>query len=483
MKKQRTSARHPYVLLLNAPTEKKALNIEGRCVQTASFFMSKYPPYTLAQLAACILEAGGSTRIMDCPAQGITITHLVEQLRSQAPDHIVINCSNMSFMQDIRTARACKKVVPRTKVTLLGTFPTTQNKEILSRFPDIDHIIIGEPEPALPLFFKNTPTDTPNVVYRHSTTIIQCRTTYIQDLNTLPYPAWHLVDLNAYRLPFSGNKYLIVLPSRGCPYQCTYCASALYYGKKLRTRSAAHVVSEIEHCKKKFGIDHFFFWSDTFTCDTAHTKELCELMIKKKVYVRFMANSRVDTISRDLIRTMSAAGLFMISLGIESGDRHILRGINKGTTLAQVRQAVQATSAERVISIGHCMLGFPQENTRSLIRTKELLAAIPLDFISLYFVTPIPGTPLFKELYPHTPPLQTLLDLAQDRVNFKPAHLSCRALRQTYWEILFRFYCRPIQIARIIRAIVIILKRKKNIRASTEIPNSTTRTETPTDSG
>ena len=117
---------------------------------------------------------------------------------------------------------------------------------------------------------------------------------FLVHLDALPDPAWHLFDLDVYRLPLKGSQFLMVTPHRGCPYPCSYCTAQTYYGAKLRRRSVERVSEEIRRNIEVHGVRELFFWSDTFTIDKRYLIELCDAI--EPLGVTWASNSRVDTI-------------------------------------------------------------------------------------------------------------------------------------------------------------------------------------------
>lgn len=213
----------------------------------------------------------------------------------------------------------------------------------------------------------------------------------------MPAPAWDLVDLDKYRLPLYGRRFLIVSTIRGCPFRCTFCNTHVYYGSKARTRSVPSLIEEIKDCQRRYGIDDFFFWGDTFTLVKEQVRSLCQGIIDEGLGIQWVANSRVDTVDAETLRLMRRAGCWMLSYGIESGDDGVLRRCGKGTTRDRVVEAVRLSKAAGLKVAGHFVLGLPGETEASAQRTLDLARTLNLDFANFYAAVPFPGSALYDE--------------------------------------------------------------------------------------
>jgi radical SAM superfamily enzyme YgiQ (UPF0313 family) len=218
---------------------------------------------------------------------------------------------------------------------------------------------------------------------------------FLTDLDALPDPAWHLLDIDAYRLPLKGDRFLMVTPHRGCPYPCSYCTAQTYYGSKLRRRSPERVVSEIETIVTRHGVREFFFWSDTFTIDKRYVTALSEAI--EPLGISWASNSRVDTIDEEMTLAMRKAGCWMISFGIESGDQALLDTAGKGAKVEDAEEAVRVARKAGIRVAGHFVLGMPGETRESLEKTLALARRLPLDFVQFYCAVAFPGSRLYDE--------------------------------------------------------------------------------------
>ena len=254
------------------------------------------------------------------------------------PGAVIWSTGTPSIESDLELASFIKGCDDKVTTVVFGTHVTVLDKECLTAFPAIDCIIRNEPEMTLAVLVKTLTeggclTDVAGITFRTDTgtTVANPPRPYLEDLDSLPLPAWHLLDLDRYRLPLKGKPFLMVAPLRGCPFNCSFCTCQTYYGKRLRKRSVESVLRELEYDGERFGIRDFFIWAETFVVDRAYVAALCRGIIERGLRISWTSNSRVDTVDKELLTLMAQAGCWMISYGIESGSQKILDEADKGT--------------------------------------------------------------------------------------------------------------------------------------------------------
>jgi len=284
---------------------------------------------------------------------------------------------------------------------VMGTHVSSETEPVFS-VREIDIVIRREPEQIIRNLCRKTKdqwAEVDGISYRASSngTIQHNPDAGFLPPEAIPFPAWHLLDLNAYRLPLKGRRFLTVAPNRGCPFNCNFCTAQIYYGKKLRKRPVNRVVSEIEHNISRYQITDFFIWADTFTADRDHVHAFCSEIISRKLDILWTCNSRVDTVDRELLALMKKAGLWMISFGLESGDERILLRTGKRITPAQSKKAVACCHELGIKTSGHYILGLPGETRATMEKSLNFALDLPLDIVQFYTAAPFPGTGLYQE--------------------------------------------------------------------------------------
>lgn len=437
------------LLLLNPPTrEGKGFIREGRCTQEGGVWTTLWPPISLAMLGAVLERDGHEVSALDGGALGYPRQRLLADIERDPPDAVIWSTGTPSIAGDLALADEIRAVAPQTRTAVFGTHVTALDVSCLEQTRGLDAIIRNEPEATAAdwvarLDDVSSWSEVAGLSYRSGERIERNPDRpFLSDLDALPEPAWHLFDLDVYRLPLKGTRFLMVTPHRGCPYPCTYCTAQTYYGAKLRRRSVERVRDEIRRNIDVHGVRELFFWSDTFTIDKRYVMELCAAI--EPFGVSWASNSRVDTIDPELAAAMRRAGCWMISFGIESGDQASLDAAGKGASVEDAERAVHVAKDAGIKVAGHFVLGIPGETKESLDKTLALAERLPLDFEQFYCAVPFPGSRLYTEALEKG----WLGDAAFDRFRQDEALLELPGLTPAevvaYRQRAYRrFYSRP----------------------------------------
>jgi radical SAM superfamily enzyme YgiQ (UPF0313 family) len=222
----------------------------------------------------------------------------------------------------------------------------------------------------------------------------------IDDLDELPFPAWHHLDLMKY---FDGGKlhpYIDIISGRGCPNRCTFCLwPQVMHGFKYRLRSPKNVVDEMESdiklCPKVVRTGEFFFEDDTFTVDKKRAMEICREILKRGLKIRFSVNARVDTADDEMFAMMKKAGCRELLVGFESGDQGILNKAHKGITLEQGRDFMRLAKKNGLDVHGCFVIGLPGETRATAEKTIDFALSLGLHTAQFSGAVPFPGTEYF----------------------------------------------------------------------------------------
>jgi len=390
------------ILLINPPYKPyRGFNREGRCTHESSFWGTSWPPYSLASIAACI-RAGNTLELFDCPVQNITSKKLLSFIDIYKPDILISSISTQTINDDLSLLNGIKRKI-NIPTVIFGVHATIFAEDIL-RNNLVDFVIRHEPEITIKelvdkLKDGNSLRDVKGLAYKskNNEIVITEKREFITDLDALPFPAWDHVDLSKYRLPLSGKNFVIVNTARGCPFQCSFCTTKAYYGRRLRLRSVSSLIEEIKLSINRYKIRDIFFWGDTFTLNKVQVKELCEKIINENLKIRWMANGRVDTVDEELLYLMKKAGCWIISYGIESGNNSILKECYKKITVEKVKETVDLTRSLGIRIAGHFIFGLPGETVSSAKDTIKLIKELKLDFIAVYAAVPFPGSLLYDK--------------------------------------------------------------------------------------
>ena len=299
-----------------------------------------------------------------------------------------------------------------------GPHPTAEPENVFTN-SKVDICVIGEGEETLTELVGYYMTgnkqleDIKGIVYRKSNTVIYTppKRPLIKDLDSIPFPAWDVVDLRKYPGPtrLRASPFRMVLVSRGCPYNCNFCSNPVWKANKpwLRQRTPGNIVKEIELCYNE-GIREIQLLCDEFNVDLNWSIEVCE-EIKKLRHDDLYFNTllRVDKVTDALAKALSDINCWAVHIGIESGNQRTLNGINKKITLEQVIDACKALKKYGIKIFGFAMMvniweedgklcyESPDDVMRTLNFIRNLLHDKLIDYMSWGFVVPLPGAPLY----------------------------------------------------------------------------------------
>lgn len=261
---------------------------------------------------------------------------------------------------------------------------------------DVDIVVRGEGEYTFLELIKNLESldKVLGITYKENGEVIHNQNrALIENVDELPFPARHLILEKENCLPEAfGN----IFASRGCPYNCIFCASHKVWTKKVRYRSPQNVADEIKEIKKTFKTNQFRFEDDSFTLNKKLVEGVCDLLIKEKLNIKWTTETRADLVTDDLIKKMKSAGCEDITIGVESGDEATLKRIKKGITIEQIRNANRILKENKMGFSAFFIIGFPWETKREIDKTVSLMKELDPRVAGFSVATPYPGTELYE---------------------------------------------------------------------------------------
>lgn len=452
------------VLIINPPPINNVkFAMEGRCQQRDSSFQYSMVPISLPYVAASLIKEGADVKIIDCMVNNYSIAKTLEIAKGDNPNLIIINISMPTFYVNKQQIDEIKKIT-NCHISAMGIYVTSLPEDAL-KYTLIDSVIRAEPEITARELAKHIRdnADLRNVegisYKQEAGAIIHNREReFIQDLDSLPFPARHLLDNKKYKAPISYNSSTLIVTSRGCPHDCIFCNAHLYYGKKVRIRSVANIIEEIKEVLFTYKINEIVFWADTFTLNRELVIDLCTAILDNKLKFKWSCNSRVDTVDKEMLDLMSRAGCYIISYGIESGSQEILNNIKKHTSIAQIKTAVHLSHNANIDVAAHMIVGLPGETKETLRETANLIKSIKPTFLQVYGAIPYPGTEFYKQASQNNwLKTKKLENFELSQIIVRTASLSEKDLKKARRQLLVSFYTNPFNIVR-------ILKRAEKLR-------------------
>ncbi len=415
------------------------------------------PSIGLGCLAAALRKDGHAVNILDCIKDAVTIDKLPRLLKKYHPDVLGLQCYTFDLPY-IRQALRIAKEVNREMVTIVGgPHPSALPEEMMRKEPDLDYLFVGEAEVGFPKLLQALEKDAgdfskiPGLGYREDGGVKVNPRAVADDLDSVGIPAWDLIHPERYPESQHGAffKQFPIAPimvTRGCPYPCTFCAGHIVSGKSIRRRSIDNVLSEIQMLRDDFGIREFHIVDDNFTMDTAYAKEFLRRLKELKLGMTWAVPNgvRMDTLDVEMLSLMKESGLYLISLGIESGSDKVLAMMKKGITTSKIRRHVKMIHDAKIDMAGFFILGFPGETADTIRQTIRFSARLPIKRANYFTYLPFPGT----ESY------QTLLSSGElkgvdwesfyfTNAAYVPRGLTRKELKDLHRSAFATFYLRP----------------------------------------
>lgn len=324
------------------------------------------------------------------------------EIESFAPDYLGINAKTATVKSALKVADIAKSVDPKICVVAGGSHATLM-PERMAAMPNIDYVVRGEGERTLSALIaareRKALPGIPGLVYSDNGAVIDGGPReLIRDIDALPFPDRESL---LHREQYGRYGFGIIITSRGCPFQCSYCAAKKMWPGPVRYRSPRHVIEEIKHVKSAFGTRYFNFRDDTFTLRKERVLEICGRIREEKLGIVWRCDTRADTLDEEVVRTMRESGCVQASVGIESGSDRILKLVKKGETTRDIERGIRLLRKYSIPVSAFIMVGFPGETKDEALSTLRFAEALDVDTLVLSVVTPYPGTEIYELFRQH----------------------------------------------------------------------------------
>lgn len=360
------------------------------------------PPLGLAYLAAVLEKENINVRILDANVYGLQSEEIISNVIHFKPDVIGISAVTPTIHQVHNLSKKIKDKLPKVKIIIGGVHVSTLPKDSLERFKAFDVVVLNEGESIITDLVKKLTNNKPlgnikGIGYRTSKGKIKINKNneLVKELDSIPYPARHLLPMDKYRSVVS-DKFTTMIAMRGCYAKCNYCSVPFFSGSVIRRRSPKNIIGEMIQCFNKYGTRHFSFLDDTFTTNKVWVHEFCSDLKKSKLHkkITWMCLTRVDNIDEYLLKDMKESGCIKIEFGIESGSQEILDFSKKGLKKNQIKRAFRLAKKIGLPTLGFLILNMPLETKETIAQSKKFVMDLDPDFLQISFATPYPGTDL-----------------------------------------------------------------------------------------
>jgi anaerobic magnesium-protoporphyrin IX monomethyl ester cyclase len=368
-----------------------------------------YPPLGTIYAAAHLRDNGYDVSLFDvCLKEGPE--EIEKIIVAQKPEFLVLYDDGFNYL-----TKMCLTTMREAAFEMMKIAKKYGCKVIVSSSDSTDHfekylaqganvILLGEGEVSLLETLENLSIDKElhnikGLCYKkNGQTINTGKRTVIKDLDSLPQPAWDLIDVASYRKVWQngGHKFALnIATTRGCPFHCNWCAKPIY-GQRYNTRSVQRVVAEIKILQDNFGVSTFWMCDDIFGLKPGWVQEFNTELKANNLSIKYKIQSRADLLlQEDNIDALVASGLYETWIGAESGSQKVLDAMDKGTTIAQIKESTQLLQSKGVRVAYFLQFGYLGETKEDIDATIDMLLDFMPDDIGVSVSYPLPGTKFY----------------------------------------------------------------------------------------
>ena len=365
-----------------------------------------HPPFIplgIAYLGAVAEKAGHQVTVIDCQAEKLTYEAFRNRITQTPSDIVGVTSTTLLYNSAKQILTIAKETHPNCTTMLGGSHASFWDTNALQECLALDIVVRREGEMTFLELIqriqdKKDYKGVLGATYRtqNGTPTRNEDRPFIEDLDALPFPAYHLLPLDAFHR--MGKTIFPLTTSRGCVQWCDFCSTVRMFGRGYRMRTPKNVVDEIEMLHNKYGESQFTFYDDAFTVNRNHVLKICEEIKTRKLKIKWDCETRVDMVDKDLLATMHNTGCLAVWFGVESGSEKILCQMNKKIKLDQTRLAFKTAQKLGLMTIASAVIGFPGETEETAWETINFIKELNPDDIGFYVATPYPGTPMYEQV-------------------------------------------------------------------------------------
>lgn len=364
-------------------------------------------PINIGYLVSYLRSKNINCFVKDYEAEVFNEEELRSLINKIRPVLVGFSCMTPHLAHAVIIAKIIKNHFPGIKTVVGGVHPSAIPEQTLREFSCFDIAVIGEGEETLLELYQKVSlskeiNDINGIAFRQGSHIkVNPRRHLINNIDELPFPDRTFIGMELYKKShvsrgFSRKviKIAEVITSRGCPYNCIFCASKAVHSNTIRFRTPQNIILEIENLINTHNIEHVSFLDDIFTLKMDILEPVCKNL--KKNNLTFDCFTRVDNIDGNKISMMAESGCEKISFGVESGSQKVLGLLKKNITIKQVKEAFRLCRQARLPKIEATFMigGHPDETLEDIKLTEQLISELKPDILGLFLAIPYPGTEL-----------------------------------------------------------------------------------------
>lgn len=416
-------------------------------------------PIGLVYIAPIAEQRGHYVEILDLGLESEPDRVLSQKLQERNWDLVGLSCMTAEFEGAEIVARQVKEFDPEIKVIFGGQHPTMVVEGVLAQ-PYCDFLCIGEGESTFGHFLDvfssgGDMVDVLGLAWKSNLGELKRNAPRpaIEDVDSIPFPAYHLLDLDRYveaesaRYTAKYDRSIQIFSSRGCPWHCSYCHDL--FGKQFRPRSPENLLAEIKMLYEDYNIQEFMVEDDIFNFDMDRAKKICDLIVEEglEIGLQFGNGVRLERLDEELMEKLAAAGTHHLCIAIESASPRIQSITKKYLKLHMVNDVVSWAKKYKIHVLGFFMMGFPTETVEEINMTIRFACQTDLDEALFSIVIPYAGTDLNKQVVEggfynsnyNPDPLHEVVRIETPDFNFKTLKGLQRRAYMMFFLTRFRF--------------------------------------------
>jgi len=427
------------------------------------------PPIGLGYIATALRQQGfENILIIDCLKEKLGLTALVKKLNEIRPALVGFQMFSYDFPFVAKSIALLKIAQPETMIVIGGPHVSAVGSSVLQEIPTADYALTGEGEPGLPLLARRLLrnedvlfSEIPGLIYREDNRIKSNPRAMLSNLDDLGLPAWDLMVPGQYPDSPQGGFYMNfpiapISTTRGCPYRCTFCGSAVNMGKKLRFRSISTVLEEMKMLYHDYGVKEFHIIDDMFNIQKQRVMDFCNGIRENNLEISFTFPNglRLNHLDLDSLLMMKSVGAYSFNVGIESGSQRILDLMKKNLTLELIEEKVKLINKAGLEPCGFFIIGFPGETREDIEATIKFAKKLKLKRAHFSNFLPLPGTEATAQLLENKEIEKPAWeDMFYAKVPYAPKGISRKELKALQRRAYLSFHLRPAVLFRMLSEI------------------------------
>jgi len=370
------------------------------------------PPIGLGYIATAIRKAGINPYILDCAKERQTLSGFKNFIENFNPDLVGFQVWSCDVPQVKKSLKIVKELNNKAVTVIGGAHPSGDPEGSLEYFPEADYGFRGEGEQGIELLIKKLLGDRPigldsipGLIWRDGDKTHVSPLSLVDDLNSYGFPAWDLIPPGEYpNAPHQGFAKAFpiapIITTRGCPFDCSFCASHSINGRKVRFRTVGHVLEEMDLLQNRYGVKEFHIEDDNFTINKKYVKTFCNTLKLKGIdtYWHCSSGMRLDSLDIDTLRLMKGSGCYTYTVAIESGTNRVLKLMQKHLSVETVQKQIEMMNQAGCKPTGLFMIGFPGETKDEISKTIQFSKSLDIKRAQFAIFHPMPGSKIWGKL-------------------------------------------------------------------------------------